>query len=139
MLLANNRLVRALRLRCPLCGGGPVFVSWLRMCPSCPDCGLNFDREREGGYWVGAYTINLFVTELVFGASFLASLVATWPTPPWTALAWAGLALVVLFPVLFFPFSKTLFMAVDLTFRPDEESDFEQPREPAVRSTGRRG
>ncbi len=58
--------LRALRLRCPACGGGPVFVSWVRMCPSCPSCGIRFDREPEGGYWVGSNTINLFATEATF-------------------------------------------------------------------------
>jgi len=130
--------LRAVRLRCPACGGGPVFVSWLRMCPSCPSCGINFDREPQGGYWVGATTINLFATEAVFALAFVGALVATWPAPPWDFIVWSDVALMVVFPVIFFPFSKTLFIAVDLTFRPREPSDFEQPREPAARPTGRR-
>jgi len=55
----------------------------------------------------------------------------TWPTPPWDAVLWAGMALMVLFPIFFFPWSKTLFVAVDLTFRPPAPEDFEQPREPS--------
>ncbi len=129
---------RALRLRCPSCGGGPVFVTWLKMCPSCPSCGINFDREPEGGYWVGSNTINLFATEVTFGASFLGTLIATWPSPPWELLTWGGMGLMLLLPVFFFPFSKTLFIAVDLTFRPDEPSDYARPAEPLVRPTGRR-
>jgi len=133
-----SHYTRALRLRCPACGGGPVFVSWLRMCPSCPSCGLSYNREPEGGYWVGSNTINLFVTEAVFAVVFAGSLILTWPEPPWELLTWGGVALMVIFPVFFFPWSKTLFIAVDLTFRPREPGDFEQPREPAARPTGRR-
>ena len=119
---------RALRLRCPACGGRPVFVSWLRMCPNCPVCGLHFDRE-PGGYWLGSYTLNLMVTEAVFAAVFVASLLATWPTPPWETIEYASIGVVVAFPFFFFPFSKTLYIAIDLTFRPDEAEDFEMPHE----------
>jgi uncharacterized protein (DUF983 family) len=129
---------RAMRLKCPSCGGGPVFVSWLRMCPSCPSCGLRFDREPEGGYWVGSYSINLFATEVVFAGAFVTSLMVTWPTPPWDLIIWGDVALMVLFPIFFFPWSKTLFIAVDLTFRPDEPGDFEQPREPSRAQRARR-
>lgn len=123
---------RALRRRCPACGGGPVFVTWFRMCPSCPSCGLAFDREPEGGYWVGSYTINLFATEGAFFVVFVGALFLTWPTPPWDLLIYGDLALMLLFPVFFFPFSKTLFIAIDLTFRPREPGDFNHPREPSV-------
>jgi uncharacterized protein (DUF983 family) len=133
-----SHYTRALRLRCPGCGGGPVFVSWLRMCPSCPSCGLRYDREPQGGYWVGSNTINLFATEAVFAVVFTGSLFLTWPDPPWDLITWGDVALMVLFPVFFFPYSKTLFIAVDLTFRPREPGDFEQPQEPAARPTGRR-
>ncbi len=129
---ALHPFLRAARLRCPACGGGPVFVAWLRMCPSCPSCGLRFDREPEGGYWVGSNTINLFATEGVFALALVGVLVRTWPSPPWDAMMWGGLVLMLCFPVLFYPWSKTLFVAVDLTFRPPEPGDYEKPREPAA-------
>ncbi len=125
--------LRALRLRCPSCGGGPVFVTWVRMCPSCPSCGIHFDREPQGGYWVGSNTINLFATEAVFAGAFVGTLALTWPTPPWDAMLWGGMVLMLLFPVGFYPWSKTLFIAVDLTFRPREPEDYVQPVEPGPR------
>lgn len=130
--------LRALRLRCPACGGGPVFVGWHRMCPSCPNCGLRFDREPEGGYWVGSNTVNLFATEGVFALFFIGTIALTWPSPPWELLMWGGMSLMVLFPVFFFPWSKTLFIAVDLTFRPPEPSDFTHPTEPSPVHRNRR-
>jgi hypothetical protein len=98
------------------------------MCPSCPTCGLHFDREPRG-YWLGAYTINLMVTEAVFLVVFLAVLIDTWPSPPWDLLQYGITALMVLFPFVFFPFSKTLYVAVDLALRPGEADDFEAPHE----------
>lgn len=120
--------IRALRLRCPACGGRPVFVSWFRMCPNCPVCGLHFDRE-PGGYWLGSYTVNLMVTEAVFAVVFVGGLIATWPTPPWNLLQYLSIGVMVTFPFVFFPFSKTLYIAIDLTFRPDEAEDFDAPHE----------
>jgi hypothetical protein len=46
------------------------------------------------------------------------SFAATWPSPPWQLLQYGGIILMILAPVLFFPFSKTLFLAFDLLFRP---------------------
>ncbi len=138
MTRLRDAYLRALRLQCPACGGGPVFVSWVRMCPSCPSCGIQYDREPQGGYWVGSYTINLFVTEAVFWVGFVAAMWWTWPTPPWDLLLWIGLFLMVAFPIFFFPWSKTLFVAVDLTFRPAEPGDYEQPMERPLRAAQRR-
>jgi len=126
--------VRALRLRCPACGGGPVFVSWFRMCPSCPACGVHFDREPEGGYWVGSYTINLMTTEAALVVVFLGVLGLTWPAPPWDLLLDAEVLAALIVPVLVFPFSKTLFIAIDLTFRPEEPEDHTSPHEAGLNS-----
>ncbi|HTS88063.1 MAG TPA: DUF983 domain-containing protein [Gemmatimonadales bacterium] len=114
-------------------------MSWFRMCPSCPSCGLRYDREPEGGYWIGSYSINLFATEAVFALALVGALIATWPTPPWDLIIRADMVLMLGFPIAFFPWSKTLFLAIDLTFRPPEPDDFVLPREPTPKSTGRRG
>jgi uncharacterized protein (DUF983 family) len=108
---------RAARLRCPNCGGGPLFQSWLRMRAHCPVCGLRLERGEEG-YQVGSYMLNIIASESVFLAVFLAVLVLTWPAPPWELLQYGGAALAIAAPFLFFPFTKTLFLAVDLVFRP---------------------
>jgi uncharacterized protein (DUF983 family) len=139
MLRYRDLYLRALRLRCPACGGGPAFVSWLRMCPSCPACGLRFDREPEGGYWVGSNTVNLFAVEGVFAVYFVGLMMLTWPSPPWDLLLWGGMLLTLLFPVFFYPWSKTLFVAIDLTFRPPQAEDFHLPHEPAPAGRQRPG
>jgi uncharacterized protein (DUF983 family) len=113
---------RAVRLRCPNCGGGPIFQSWLKMRTRCPVCGLELERGEEG-YQVGSYMFNIVAAELLFLAAFLVVLRLTWPTPPWTLLEYGGVALMILAPFLFFPFSKTLFLAFDLLFRPAPGTD----------------
>jgi len=129
--------LNALRLRCPACGGGPAFTSWLRMLPSCPTCGLRFDREIRG-YWLGSYTINLMATEAIWVSFCGAAVVATWPDPPWTALEIGSVALMAVVPFLIFPWTKSLYLAVDLTFRPAEEEDFTAPREAGFQLPRRR-
>ena|SRR5215208_6076797 len=108
---------RAARLRCPNCGGSSIFRSWFRMRPFCPSCGLPLERGEEG-YQVGSYMFNIIAAELIFVLVFLAVVLMTWPEPPWRLLQYGGIILMILAPILFFPFSKTLFLAFDLLFRP---------------------
>ncbi len=88
----------------------------------CPVCGLELERGEEG-YQVGSYMFNIVAAELLFLAAFLVVLRLTWPTPPWTLLQYGGVALMILAPFGFFPFSKTLFLAFDLLFRPAPGTD----------------
>jgi uncharacterized protein (DUF983 family) len=119
---AGVMIWRALRLRCPNCGGGPIFDSWLRMRTHCPRCHLPLERGEEG-YQVGSYMFNIIMAELLFAAVFIGVLLFTWPNPPWDILLYGGMALMVLAPFLFFPFSKTLFLAFDLLFRPHSREE----------------
>jgi uncharacterized protein (DUF983 family) len=111
---------RALLRRCPNCGGHPIFDGWFRMVEHCPRCGLHLHRGEEG-YQVGAYMFNIVAAELVFAAIFVAVLVASWPDPPWDLLLYGGMALMIVAPIVFYPFSKTIFLAFDLVFRPAAE------------------
>jgi uncharacterized protein (DUF983 family) len=117
---------RALRLRCPNCGQGKLFTSWLRMRERCPACGLELERG-EAGYQVGAYMFNIVAAELIFAAMFVGVVVLTWPTPPWKVLEYGGIALMVIAPFAFFPFSRTLFLAFDLVFRPAAHDELAAP------------
>ena len=47
-----------------------------------------------------------------------------WPAPPWDLLLYGGMVMMVVTPVLFYPFSKDLFLAFDLIFRPPAPEDF---------------
>lgn len=114
---AFRLVARALALHCPNCGAGGIFTTWLRLRPACPACALDFER-REQGYIVGAYMLNIVAAELLWVAGFLIVLAGTWPDPPWGPLRWGGAVLVLVLPVLTYPFSKTLFLAMDLAFRP---------------------
>jgi uncharacterized protein (DUF983 family) len=124
-------LGRALRLRCPNCGGGAIFASWFRMRERCPRCGLRLERGEQG-YVVGAYMFNILAAELIFAGIFLGIAWATWPSPPWTALQYGGGIFMVLAPLICYPFSKTIFLAFDLLFRPVRPEDLDPTRTRAV-------
>jgi uncharacterized protein (DUF983 family) len=119
-----------MRLRCPHCGGGPIFTSWSRLLPVCPVCGLGLERGEEG-YWLGAYFFNLMAMETVFSIWVVGFLLETWPDPPWDIVQLSTAVLMVVFPIVFFPFSNTLVLAFDLHLRPPDEHDFAAPHEPS--------
>ena len=133
MKAPRNRAVllfwRAIRLRCPNCGGRPLFRRWLFMRARCPVCGIRLERGEEG-YQVGAYMFNIVAAELIFAAVFIGVLAYTWPTPPWDLLLYGGFVLMLVVPFLFYPFSKTIFLAFDLVFRPPTPEDFADARTP---------
>jgi uncharacterized protein (DUF983 family) len=100
--------------------------TWFAAHERCAACGLRFERGRDESqdYWLGAYTLNFIVTEVVFGIALLIALVLTWPDPPWCWLLYGGAVLMVLTPIAFYPASKCLWLAVDLVFRRPEPDDF---------------
>jgi uncharacterized protein (DUF983 family) len=113
---------RALRLPCPNCGKAKLFESRFRMRRQCPVCGLRFERGEEG-YQVGSYMFNLIASELAFAVAFVGVLAATWPSPPWKLLEYGGIIPMVIAPLVFYPFSKALFLAFDLFFRPEAHEE----------------
>jgi uncharacterized protein (DUF983 family) len=129
MLAQSHRalllFVRAIRRRCPNCGGGPIFDSYFRIRKRCPICRLPLERGEEG-YQVGAYMFNIVAAELVFVALFVGIMLATWPNPPWNLLLYGGVVLIILMSILFYPFSKTIFLAFDLLFRPATPEELEK-------------
>jgi uncharacterized protein (DUF983 family) len=104
-------LLRGATKRCPRCGSGNLFRSWFRIRERCPRCGLRLERE-EGGF-LGAMTINYVVTAGVWVVLLVAWLVVDLPDLHVAALTIASLAVAGLFPLLFWPFSKTIWASVD--------------------------
>ena len=121
---AATLLLRAARLRCPNCGAGPLFRRWLKMSRTCPGCHLLLDRG-EPDYFLGGYAINFVAAELLIVLGAAAGLVLTWPDVPWSLITWTLVVLMIMAPVAFYPFAKTLWLAVDLAIRPLTLDDLE--------------
>lgn len=109
--------MRALMLRCPHCGSRGILQTWFRLKERCPRCHLHLHRE-ETDYFLGAYTIMLIAVEMLFALGFVVVLIVTWPNPPWEAIEWIGVLVLTAGVLIAYPFARTLFLAIDLTFRP---------------------
>ena len=63
---------------------------------------------------MGAMIINIAVTELAFLAVLLDGILLFWPDVRWVALTVVAVAVNAVVPVVFYPWSKTIWMAVDV-------------------------
>jgi uncharacterized protein (DUF983 family) len=132
---AARVFARALTRRCPRCGSGRLFRRWLAIRERCPRCGLRLERE-EGGF-LGAMTMNYVATTLAWLVLLVVWLAVDLPGVRVVPLAVASIALVAVFPLLFFPFSKTIWAAVDyLVYR--SSPDY-RTRDPGERAGGNGG
>jgi hypothetical protein len=89
----------------------------------CPTCGLALERGEHSDFWIGAYVFNLAFGEGIAFGVLVIWMIVTAPNQPWTQIEIVGLVLAVVLPILFFPFSRTLWLAWDLSFRPSEPGD----------------
>jgi uncharacterized protein (DUF983 family) len=108
---------RAISRRCPYCGGPGVFDGYFTLRERCPTCGVTF--EREEGYFLGGYALNLVVAELV-GLGLAIFLLFNTDLRE-LDLIWQeviAVALAVAFPLILFPFSRTVWIALDLVLHP---------------------
>ena len=106
---------RALILRCPRCGRGKVFRQFVFMNAACSQCELVFDRGH--GYWLGAMMFNMAFGIGAVIATFLLILLLTSPDPNWDMTIVGTILAAAMGPILFFPFSRTLWMAAERSAR----------------------
>jgi uncharacterized protein (DUF983 family) len=107
-------IARGFTRRCPRCGSGKLFHHYLSMVPDCPRCGLHFEREQ--GYWAGALAINILCIGGLFAVSFLVAMILTVPDVPVPLMLAIFIPLMALGPIVWYPFSKTIWVAVDRAF-----------------------
>jgi uncharacterized protein (DUF983 family) len=91
-----------------------LFQRYFHLIEDCPDCNLHF--EREAGYFAGALAINIMCVGALFAVVFVSLLAATIPEIPVAPILAILVPIVVIVPVVWYPFSKTLWMAVDRAF-----------------------
>jgi uncharacterized protein (DUF983 family) len=114
-------LWRGLTRRCPNCGQGGLFRRWFTMAERCPRCDLVFDREP--GWILGAMTINTAWTFAAILATMVGGFVLTWPDVPANAVSVAAAAAAIITPLVGYPFSKTVWVAIDLAMVPPTDQE----------------
>lgn len=109
----------ALRRRCPQCRRGAIWRGWFTLRDRCDACGFVANRG-EPDYFIGAYLVNLIVAELACAALVALFAIATWP-PDWNLVLWLAIVIAVVAPLLAYPFTVTMWLAVDLLLRPERD------------------
>jgi uncharacterized protein (DUF983 family) len=109
-------LQRAVLHQCPNCGGRPLFKGAFQLQPSCPTCGLTL--ERGDGFFLGAMSLNYGIT--VCGV--LAPVTLLWMAGvlPGDWAVGLGLGGAVLFPLVFYRTSRSLWLGFYYYFLPQE-------------------
>lgn len=109
---AEMLIGRALRLRCPRCGEGKLFIGWFTMPQRCPVCNLKY--ERAPGYFLGSSYINYALTAVALTVMYMAL---------HFGLGWSNRELTfplvgfcVLFPLISFRHARALWLALDCHF-----------------------
>ncbi len=122
--ISDHRLVaflRGCRKHCAVCNAGGLFSRWFTLSERCPRCNIRF--ERIEGHWTGDLGINTIVS---FGTLLIALVVGfllSWPEAPGVGLFIVAVSIAAFVPLVFFPFSKTIWLAIDLIFRPLEPGE----------------
>jgi uncharacterized protein (DUF983 family) len=114
-LPSNTRVVlRGLVRHCGRCGSGHLYKGWFKLVDRCPKCGYLFDREE--GFFLGAFVINFVVTELLLGVILGVMIVqeASSGSVSLPVLFTVAAAETILVPIVFYPFSKTIWAAIDM-------------------------
>jgi uncharacterized protein (DUF983 family) len=115
---------RALLLRCPRCGSGRILDGWFKLKPNCSVCGLGLRRSPEDDEWFGGYFVNLCTSELLMIVVVMAYVAAKWPAVPWDTVWVLAVVMVIVSPIVSYPFSKALWVALEFVVadRPESRS-----------------
>ena len=87
----------------------------------CRGCGYRY--ERQPGFILGALTMNIIVTFALVALTLVVGIVVSWPDLAVAPILIVGLGVCALVPLLFNPFSHTLWAAVDLAMHPLDEAE----------------
>lgn len=126
-LTVPRLLARGLTRRCPLCGASRVFDGWFTVKDRCPRCNFPLEQRIEG-HWLGALGMNTIVSFGLLALTMAVGLIGTYPDIPLVPLVVVSVTVAIVVPIAFYPFSKTLWSAVDLAMRPLEPDDDVDPR-----------
>jgi uncharacterized protein (DUF983 family) len=111
-------------MHCPVCGSGGLFEHWFKIKRRCPRCGHFFGRG-ESGYQIGSMALDMVVPMILWLVGLAIILMLTWPNPPWAVIQWGSIAIMVGLPLLFYPMSHTLAIALDVLVRPTDDNSAE--------------
>jgi hypothetical protein len=78
---------------------------------------------RIEGQWLGSWFLNVCLAQSVVVLILVLGVSITWPEPPIVAISVAAGVAAVAVPFVFFPWSRTIWLAIDLAMRPLDFDD----------------
>ncbi|WP_437187438.1 DUF983 domain-containing protein [Planctomicrobium sp. SH668] len=103
-----QRILTALRLRCPRCLKGKLFRNVFRINSHCPEC--NLELNSEPGFFIGSLYPNYAVT-VVFVTGLYWLLAFGFQIPQRTVL-WICLTAFFVFPIWFLRYARSIWLAM---------------------------
>lgn len=105
-------------LRCPQCHKGSMFSSWFKMRQTCPDCHLEF--EKASGEITGGMGVNIVATLFI---AIIAAAVIGFSKGPLLPPLLIMCAVMIIFPIVFYPSSRGMWVALLYITGNHNESD----------------
>lgn len=116
---------RASLLRCPNCGGRKVLKSWFKLQHRCARCGLRLERGEGDDYFLGGMFFNIVLAEVLFALVLLLAVIFMWPNVPWAGVEYSLIIAMIAAPIVLYPVSRLMWLALDLLLRPPDAAEME--------------
>ena len=118
-LPSTGKMIRRSLLRqCPRCANRSAwFTSWFKQGDRCVGCGVKRTRDTDG-HELGSMTIASVLNIVLIMAAIGIAVAITAPDVPVLTLSIVLASAALVFPVLTWPITHTLWMAIDLIVRP---------------------
>ena len=116
---------RAVLLRCPNCGGRKILKNWFTLKPRCTRCGIRLDRGEADDYFLGGMFFNIVLAEILFAIVLLVVVITMWPNVPWDGVEYSLIIAMVAAPIVLYPVSRLMWLALDLLLRPPDDAEME--------------
>jgi uncharacterized protein (DUF983 family) len=109
---------RSLMRQCPRCANRSAwFTSWFKQGERCIGCGIKRTRDTDG-HELGSMTVASVVNIVLIMVAMGIAIALTAPDVPVLTLYIVLASAALVFPVLTWPVTHTLWMAIDLVARP---------------------
>ena len=118
-LPSTGKMIRRSLLRqCPRCANRSAwFTSWFKQGDRCVGCGVKRTRDTDG-HELGSMTVASVVNIVLIMVAMGIAIALTAPDVPVLTLYIVLASAALVFPVLTWPVTHTLWMAIDLVARP---------------------
>jgi len=118
-LPSTGKMIRRSLLRqCPRCANRSAwFTSWFKQGERCIGCGIKRTRDTDG-HELGSMTVASVVNIVLIMVAMGIAIALTAPDVPVLTLYIVLASAALVFPVLTWPVTHTLWMAIDLVARP---------------------